>query len=178
MNEEEIINGCLKKNIKYQRMLFDLYCGKLMSICLRYIHDRPEAEDALQETFIKIFTAIHQYKAEGSFEGWIKRITVNTCLKKLKKRKITFSDLSLSEEEMNVSSSLPLDTIHEKELIRMISNLPQGYRTVFNLHIIEGYTHEEIALILNIKPVTSRSQLIKARRLLQKQILLSQKIIS
>jgi RNA polymerase sigma factor (sigma-70 family) len=175
LNEQEIINGCIHKNTACQRLLFDKYAGRLLSICRRYARDTVDAEDMLQEAFIKIFANIHQYRFTGSFEGWIKKITINYCLKYLKKKRIEFKDSTVTETELN-SSIEPeiLSSLSEEELIKMISNLPGGYRLVFNLYVIEGYDHNEIAAMLDIKATTSRSQLIKARRALQKQVLLNQ----
>jgi RNA polymerase sigma-70 factor (ECF subfamily) len=179
LNEEEIINGCIHKNTACQQLLFDKYAGSLLSICRRYARDPADAEDILQEAFIKIFANIGQYRFAGSFEGWIKKITVNYCLKYLQKKRIEFKDSTETEAKQNKSIEPEiLSSLSEEELIKMISNLPDGYRLVFNLYVIEGYDHNEIAGMLNIKATTSRSQLIKARRLLQKQILLNQNIAS
>ena len=152
-------------------MLFYKYSRLLMTVCLRYAGIVTEAEDMLQESFIKIFSSIQQYRFEGSFEGWIRAVTVNTCLRKLQQAKIRFDDLSVLENERFTVHNDAFSALTEKELIRLISSLPPGYRIVFNLNVIEGYTHDEIAGLLGIEPATSRSQLAKARRLLQKQIL-------
>lgn len=145
-----------------------------MTICLRYARDTPEAEDFLQEGFIRIFASIHQFRFKGSFEGWIKRVVVTTCLKKLQKRKIQYHDISDAEKSTAFQPHI-IPALAEKELIKMISRLPDGYRIVFNLHVLDGYSHDEISVLLDIKPVTSRSQLLKARKTLQKQILANNK---
>jgi RNA polymerase sigma factor (sigma-70 family) len=176
VTETEIITGCLKKDAASQHRLFNQYARKLMTVCLRYAGDTLEAEDMLQESFIRIFDSIRQYRFEGSFEGWIRRITVHTCLRKLQKLRIRFDDQSDLENIGDCIQPQALSVLSEKELIRLISNLPNGYRIVFNLSVIEGYSHDEIATMLGIEAATSRSQLIKARRLLQKQILAHQKI--
>ncbi len=157
-------------------MLFETYSGRMMTICLRYALDHAEAEDILQEAFIRVFTYIAQYKHEGSFEGWIRRIVVTTALKTIQKRKIKFRELSDTLHTAPQIESYAVTNLSENELLKMISDLPDGYRVVFNLAVIEGYSHEEIAQLLNIQPGTSRSQLVKARRMLQDQIKLSQKI--
>lgn len=175
MTEKEIIAGCLKKNGVYQRMLFDLYSRKLMSLCLRYAGSSPEAEDMLQESLLKIFSSIQQYEHKGSFEGWIKKITVNTCLRKIERKNIFTDGLAVLENTSDEHWEDIISSMTEKELISLIGKLPEGYRAVFNLYVMEGYSHNEIAEMLKIEPVTSRSQLIKARRMLQKQILVSQK---
>ena len=160
----------MKKNAESQRLLFHKYSRLLMAVCQRYSGTATEAEDMLQEAFIKIFSSIEQYRFEGSFEGWIRTITVNTCLRKLQQTKIRFDDLSKVENERFLIHDDTFSHLAERELIRMISGLPKGYRVVFNLNVIEGYTHDEIAALLGIEPATSRSQLAKARKLLQKQI--------
>ncbi len=177
VTENEIIAGCLKKNAICQHLLFTKYSRKLMTVCSRYAGTSAEAEDMLQESFIKIFSSIHQYRSEGSFEGWLRKITVNICLRKLKKAKIRYDELSTLETINDAIHPDVLSSIAEKELIGLIRNLPDGYRVVFNLSVIEGYSHDEIATMLNIQAATSRSQLIKARRQLQKQLLDYQKII-
>lgn len=176
MTEEQLIKGCVKNNVACQRMLFEQYAGKMMTICLRYACDKPEAEDMLQEAFIKIFSHIHQYKFEGSFEGWMKRIVVNCALKAIQKKKTRFVEISNHDAATPHTDSFAVSNLSEDELIKLISNLPDGYRVVFNLYVMEGYSHDEIAAMLNIQAATSRSQLVKARKLLQKQILLNQKI--
>lgn len=171
-----MIKGCIQKDASCQRMLFNTYAGKMMTVCLRYACDHAEAEDILQEAFIRVFTYIAQYKNEGSFEGWIRRIVVTTALKIINKRKIRFNELNDAVEGSAHTESYALTNLTEGELLKMINALPDGYRLVFNLNAIEGYSHEEIAKMLNIQPGTSRSQLVKARRMLQDQIKLFQKI--
>jgi len=177
VTEAEIIKGCKKNNIACQRLLFDAYAGRLMTVCLRYACDTPEAEDMLQETFIRIFDVIDQYRFEGSFEGWLKRIAVSVALRILQKKKIKFSSADFISDE-NISAAEPkvLSTLSVEELLKLINGLPDGYRIIFNLYVMEGYNHDEIAEMLNIETVTSRTQLVKARKMLQKQILSNQKI--
>jgi RNA polymerase sigma factor (sigma-70 family) len=176
LTEEQLIKGCVQNDVACQRLLFERYAGKLMTICLRYSCDKPEAEDMLQDAFIKIFSHIRQYKFEGSLEGWMKRIVVNCALKTIQKKKTRFIEISNHDAAAPQSDSFVLSSLSEDELIKLISNLPDGYRIVFNLYVMEGYSHDEIAEMLGIQPATSRSQLVKARKLLQKQILLNQKI--
>lgn len=175
MTEEEIIKGCIQKKLGCQHILFKKYAGRLMTICHRYAIDVPEAEDMLQEGFIRVFDMIKQYRFEGSFEGWIKKIFINICLRTIQKRKIQYQELQFIEMIEDVQPHI-LSALTEKELLKMISKLPDGYRMVFNLYIIDGYSHEEIAALLGIEAVTSRSQLAKARKMLQKQLLSNQKI--
>jgi RNA polymerase sigma-70 factor (ECF subfamily) len=167
MTEEEIIKGCIGKKPVCQRLLFDQYAGIMMGLCLRYAKDQQEAQDILQIGFIRVFDYIHQYKGTGSFEGWMKRIFVSVAMRELSKRKFTFDTISSSEifDTPDVISKISEDEIH-----LLIRQLPDGYRVVFNLHVIEGYSHDEIATLLSIKVVTSRTQLLKARKMLQSLI--------
>lgn len=176
MTEAEIIKGCIQNNVQCQHTVFKQYAGRMMSICLRYAATTPEAEDMLQDAFIKIFSSIHQFRSEGSFEGWIKKITVNTCLALLHKRRMIYIEADAANNIADANALHTISGLTEKELIKLISRLPDGYRIVFNLYAIEGYSHEEISVMLNIESVTSRSQLAKARKMLQKQILSQQKI--
>ncbi len=176
MTETDLIKGCIKENAHCQRMLFEQYAGKMMSVCLRYANDTMEAEDIMQDGFIKVFQYLHQFKFEGSFEGWIRRIIVNTAIRHLEKKKIQFKDID--ESGANAPKLDPYTYSHmgQDDLMKLINQLPDGYKVVFNLNVIEGYSHEEIAEMLHIQPGTSRSQLVKARKMLQHQILQLQKI--
>ena len=176
MTEHELIKGCVKNNATCQRMLFEQYAGRMMTICLRYSCDETEAEDMLQEAFIRIFKYINQYKFEGSFEGWLKRIAVNTALKILQKKSIHFSEINDELQDLQMAEADALSNLSEQEILKLISNLPLGYRVVFNLFVLEGYSHNEIADMLKINTVTSRSQLAKAKRRLQEQIKSQQKL--
>ena len=176
MTEQEIITGCIKKNRQCQRLLFDEYAGKFMTICLRYATNEMEAEDMMQEGFVAIFKNIEQFKNNGSFGGWMRRVIVNAALNVLRKNKFQFAEI----DDNNVNYA-PIDAysyshLGEDDLLKLINDLPKGYKIVFNLSIIEGYSHDEIAKILDIQPATSRSQLVKARKILQQQILQQQKI--
>ena len=176
MTEYDIVQGCLKKDVKCQQMLFEQYAGKMMTVCLRYAKDKMEAEDIMQEGFIRVFRYIHQFKFEGSFEGWLRRVFVNTALKNASKKKIYFTEINDYGEQQPSLEPYAYSSLGEEDILRLINQLPEGYRLVFNLNIIEGFTHEEIAKLLNIQPGTSRSQLVKARKMLQNQITDMQKI--
>lgn len=142
----------------------------MMTVCRRYASDSTEAEDMLQESFIRVFNNISQYRFEGSLEGWIRRIVIHTALRILQKKKIRFAEIN---EELDIEQSLGVDGISSlsaEELLKLISGLPDGYRVVFNLYVLEGYDHNEIAAMLEINAATSRSQLSKARKVLQTQI--------
>lgn len=176
MTEYDLIKGCIRQDNSCQRMLFERYAGKMMSVCMRYANDAMEAEDMMQDAFIKVFQYIGQFKSEGSFEGWIRRIVVNTAIRQLEKKKMHFKDID--EHGSNAPQLDPNAYTHlgEEDLLKLINQLPDGYRMVFNLNVIEGYSHEEIGDMLHIQPGTSRSQLVKARKMLQQQIVQLQKI--
>lgn len=171
-----MIKGCVSQNQQCQKALFNTYAGKFMTVCIRYARDEMEAEDFLQEGFVRIFNNLHQFKFEGSFEGWMRRVVVNVCLKKLQKKNLHFVELVDYSSQMPNVNSTAVTNLGEDDLMRLIQKLPEGYKIVFNLNIIEGYSHEEIADMLQIQASTSRSQLVKARKMLQTQILELQKI--
>lgn len=175
MTELEIIKGCIRQNSTFQRLLYEQMAGKMFTVCLRYANDVMEAEDMMQEGFVRVFTYIYQFKFEGSFEGWVRRIMVNSALKYLQKKKIIFSEIKESDTAFSLHY-YSYSHLEEQELLKLISNLPDGYRIVFNLYVIEGYSHEEIGQMLHIQPSTSRSQLVKARKMLQKQLIELEKI--
>lgn len=171
MTETDIIKGCIKKNQVCQRLLFEKFAGKMMSLCQRYAKDQQEAKDIMQEGFIRVFDYIAQFKFEGSFEGWMRRVFVSVATRHATKRKINFSEIDVTDSDINTIDPSVVSKLSEDEIHRMIRMLPEGYRLVFNLNIIEGYSHEEIGNILGIQASTSRTQLVKARRMLQSFIL-------
>lgn len=168
MTLEELIIKCKERDSKAQETLFRNYSGILFAICLKYSPNYAEAEDNLQDSFLTIFNRIEQFKGKGSFEGWIKRITVNTALQKYRKQKvfdITNED-QIPEEELQIEDEgLPLDF-----LLKIIQELPDRYRLVFNLYVMDGYAHKEIAEMLQISDGTSKSNLARARVILKKKI--------
>lgn len=179
MTDAELIKGCIKDNAACQRSLFNRYAGSLLGVCHRYARNKEDAEDILQDAFIKIFRKIGQFKGEGSFEGWMRRVVVNTALKKYSVSRYA-KEFSVSEFtepiDANLNRVLPFNHLNVKDLLALINRLPDGYRLIFNLYVIEGYQHDEIAAMLGIQPGTSRSQLVKARQLLQKEILQTEKV--
>jgi RNA polymerase sigma factor (sigma-70 family) len=180
LTQEEMIYGCIRQNPAAQKALFDKYAGKMMGVSIRYARNQADAEDILQDAFIKVFRKLEQYQHNGSFEGWIRKIVVNTALKKYTvsryDKERSNGDVSAFEYQLTEDPEV-YDELSEKEILAMIHALPDGYRMVFNLYVIEGYRHEEIAEMMGIQSGTSRSQLAKARWMLQKQIRERQKMI-
>lgn len=151
-------------------MLYRQFSGKMFAVCLRYFPDRMEAEDILQEGFIKVFTHLGQYTGNGSFEGWIRRVIVNTALEKLRKKSFLIPMTDHVEKQTGTATNPAISNMGAKELMKLVTGLPQGYRVVFNLYAIEGYSHAEIAEKLGISEGTSKSQLARARVTLQKMV--------
>lgn len=171
MTESALIEGCINKKRECQKLLFDRFAGKMMSVCLRYANHEQQAQDILQEGFIKLFAYIHQYRSEGSFEGWMRRIFVSVATRQISKQKILFSEIDIGNmRDYSIDPSV-VSKISEDEIHLMIRSMPDGYRMVFNLSVIEGYSHDEIATMLGIQATTSRGQLLKARKYLQAMIL-------
>lgn len=171
MDEQKLIEACKNNDPRAQKLLYETFARKMMSVCLRYADSREMAEDFLQEGFIKVFSSIQSYNYEGSFEGWIRRIFVNTALEALRKNDLLRNGVELDslEPQQEVDYSA-VDRISADELMELIAQLPTGFRTVFNMFAVEGYSHKEIAQALHITESTSRSQYTRAKRLLQKWI--------
>jgi RNA polymerase sigma-70 factor (ECF subfamily) len=177
MTEQALIAGCLQNEIIAQKELYNKYSPKMLSVCYRFAVCKEDAEDMLQEGFIKIFSQIHTFQNKGAFEGWIRRIIVHTCINFLKKNKKFNENIDLeyaqqvSAREESIGSFL-----QSKQIIECIRVLPIGYRTVLNLYAIEGFSHREIAEILDIEESTSRSQFTRAKSMLE-AILIKRRII-
>lgn len=178
MNEEALIRECLRGSAKHQRELYERFAGKMYAVCLRYARSSADAADMLQEGFVKVFTKLDQYHFQGSFEGWVRKIMVNTALRTYQKQRF---DMEQSGYEVLPDHPVDPDAIamlSEAELITLIAKLPDGYRVIFNLVAVEGYSHAEAANVLGIQESTSRSQLTKARRWLCEQLdVLEKKVI-
>ncbi len=168
---ESIIQGCIKWDRYAQTQLYELFADKMFAVCLRYSRNREEAEETLQEGFMKVYKFIHQYKSSGSFEGWIKKIMVNSCLEKYRSRPQmhVIMDIEMVPFE-DIDNEDILNRLGIKELLKMIQLLPPAYRMVFNLYVFEGMKHREIANELGISEGTSKSNLSDARTLLRKAI--------
>lgn len=167
----ELVRDVRAGDRKAQKAIYDSLSGKMYAVCLRYMGDSEAAEDVLQDGFVTLFSKLDSYSGEGSFEGWARKIFVNTALMSLRKRDILKQTEDV-EAAWDVSSEDPsaIQKISYKELLDIISELPPGFRTVFNMYVIEGYSHKEIAEELGISEVTSRSQLQRARMLLQARL--------
>jgi RNA polymerase sigma factor (sigma-70 family) len=164
MDLNVIISGCRENNPKSQRQLYEYYKSVLFAICRRYISNEQEAEDIFVEGFNKIFQKIKQYEGTGSFEGWMKKIMVNEALQHLRNlKKMKFSDFNVVQLDTQDDFNIEAD-IEAREILDLLSELPPGYRTIFNLYIVEGYKHQEIADLLKISINTSKSQLIFAKK--------------
>ena len=173
MNNAEINTEILlKNNSKSQELLYKYFAPKMYGICLRFAGNQMEADDIMQEGFIKVFTQLKNFRNEGSFEGWIRRTFINTAINYYRKN-LRFSKFqNVDEIEIAITNEENIyDTLSKEELINLIQELPNGYRTVFNLNVIEGYTHKEIGAMLNISDNTSKSQLTRARSILQKKVI-------
>lgn len=164
---EELIRKCQKKSSKAFDELYKKYSPLVYGICLRYTKNRNDAQDLLQECFIKIMDRIVDFRFEGSFEGWLRRLTVNEALNFIRLNSKSFEEYC-DDSDISMASYDPdsLSSLSAQELLKYINALPDGYRTIFNLYVIEGYPHTEIAKMLNIAEATSRSQLKKAREFL------------
>ena len=167
----QLIDSCIKGNRASQKALYDLLAARMFSVCMRYVGDRDLAQDVLQDGFVTLFTHLESYKGEGSFEGWARKIFVTTALMSLRKK-----DALKMSDDLEVARGLKAETENQiqslgyKELMSLIMELPPGFRTVFNLYVLEGYSHKEIGDMLGISETTSRTQLSRARLWLQNRI--------
>lgn len=170
LSEQELIDGCRKGDRGFQQAMYERFCRKMMVVCLRYSKTTAEAEDILQEGFVKVFHALKDFRQESKLETWITRIMVNTALNSQRKKlylypMVDVENIDVPEEEVSVSG------IHFMQLLEMIQSLPHGCQVVFNLFAIEGYNHKEIGAMLGISEGTSKSQYARARTLLQTKLL-------
>ncbi|MCU7548530.1 sigma-70 family RNA polymerase sigma factor [Chitinophagaceae bacterium LB-8] len=177
MTEEAILQGCLKNSAKAQKSLYEKYSGKMLAVCYRYAHNREDAEDMLQEGFIKVFSQIHTFKSQGAFEGWIRRIIIHTCINNLKKNKKFKESVDLIHaNSLQIREDTIPSILQAKQVVECIRLLPIGYRTVLNLYAIEGFSHKEISDLLDIEESTSRSQYTRAKAMLE-DILIKKNIL-
>lgn len=169
-DEKELIDGCRKGNRASQKVLYDRFCKKMMVVCLRYSKSTPEAEDILQEGFVKVFQGLEGFRQDAKLETWMTRIMVNTALNHHRKKLYLYPMVDIEEIDIP-QSEVSLSGLHFSQLLEMIQALPQGCQVVFNLFAMEGYGHKEIAAMLGISEGTSKSQYARARSLLQSWLL-------
>ncbi len=171
LTEQELIQGCLRGDARAQKQLYERFAPKMYAVCLRYARRSSDAADILQDGFIKVYGNLTNYRGDGSFEGWIRRIMVNTALRMYQRHRFKFEETGV-EAGWHDSAVDPdaLAQLSEAEMMTIVGDLPEGYRIVFNLVAIEGYSHSETAELLGIEESTSRSQLTKARRQLVRQV--------
>lgn len=169
-SESDLIQGCINGDRQMQKLLYERFSPKMYAVCLRYSGNSEDARDLLQEGFIKIFKNLSKYRGDGSFEGWIRRIFVNTSIEHFR-RKVYLQDVTEKQENtLEDKTWNVLDSLAEKDILNMIHELSPGYKTVFNMHVIEGYSHKEIADKLGINEGTSKSQLARAKSVLKKMV--------
>jgi RNA polymerase sigma-70 factor (ECF subfamily) len=172
MEERQLIEGCVRGESWAQKMLYELYAPNMMSVCQRYVCNRETARDLLQDGFVRLFAKIHTYSGTGSFNGWMRRVFATTALEYLRRDDILRNSVEIDEEAFEIPEidASPFEYLSDDDLFDCVANLPDGYRTIFNMHAIERYTYAEIAGILKISEGASRSQYARARRLLQKMV--------
>jgi len=165
--ETDLIQGCISGDRRMQELLYNRFSSKMYAVCLRYSGNADDAQDILQDGFVKIYKNLSRFRSEGSFEGWIRRIFVNTAIEHLRRKKYLRPIEEKEENTIPNKSVTVLDSLGEKDIMNLISQLSPGYRTVFNMYVVEGYTHKEVGDILGISEGTSKSQLARARMILQ-----------
>ena len=173
LSENQLIERCKKQDRAAQKILYDRYAGLMLAICMRYVYERSEAEDILQEGFLKIFTKINEFEGRGSFEGWLKRVFINTAItnyhKSSKHNKYHYEISDVQETKFEKQSYYESEFTRD-ELFKVVDSLPEGYKMVFNLYAIEGYKHKEIGKLLKIDINTSKSQYSRAKKLIWKKL--------
>ena len=171
MDYNKILEGCLKGNLKAQRELYECFASKMLGVCLRYCSNREDAKDIMHDGFIKVFTKLDTFSGSGPLEAWMRRIFVNTALEQLRKNDVLRETMDYDGVTNNIEANVDIvSDITRDELMQIINSMPPGYRTVFNLFAIEGYSHHEIADLLHISEGTSKSQYARAKHWLQTKI--------
>ncbi len=171
IDEQQLVEACLRNDMRAQKMLYNRFARVMMAVCIRYVGDADAAKDLLQDAFVKVFASLDTFAGKGSLEGWIRRIVVNTALETIRKTDVLRDAVDWDNAEIEI----PIDNdaigkLSADELLAVIASLPTGFRTVFNMFAIEGYSHKEIAAALGINESSSRSQYNRARNLIQKKI--------
>lgn len=171
MDDTTLVIECVKGNPRAQRMLFDRFSSKMLGVCLRYAKDSEQADDILQDGFVKVFTKLKDFKNAGSLEGWIRRVMVNTALDQIRKNGKTLGDVSVEDVQYKIENNDHIaEQLMAEDLLKLINSMPDGYKVVFNMFAIEGYTHNEIADTLGISESTSKSQYSRARAYLRERV--------
>ncbi len=169
-NLSQMWEGCLQNDRKQQELLYKALAPKMMAVCMRYANDRDEAQDILQEGFIKMFNNVHKYRGDGNLEGWIRRIMVHTAISRYRKLKPMVLVEDMAESHVHSSTSQNANNLELKDLLKLIQQLPSVYRSVFNLYAVEGYSHQEIGNTLGISELLSRTTLYRARNILKDKL--------
>ena len=170
ITESDLLRGCMDGNRRMQEELYRRFSPRMYAVCLRYAGNAEEAEDILQEGFIKIFKKLDSFRSEGSFEGWVRRIFVNTAIEHFRRKRYLMPVTEKEENTIEGKYVSVLDELAEKDILALLQELSPGYRTVFNMYVVEGYTHKEIADMLGISEGTSKSQLSRAKVILQDMV--------
>lgn len=171
INEKQLIDNCLRGDRNAQKQLYELYAGKMMGVCMRYCKDKETAKDLLHDGFLKVFTHLDGFEGKGSFEGWMRRIMVNTALEYIRRKNDEGYNIDIEEAFSLTSSDYGvLEKMQAEELVKIIQKLPDAYRTTFNLFVVEGYSHKEIAETMNITESSSRVYLTRAKQLIQQML--------
>jgi len=170
ITESDLIKGCLEGNRRMQEELYRRFSPRMYAVCLRYAGNAEEAEDILQEGFIKIFKKLDSFRSEGSFEGWVRRIFVNTAIEHFRRKRYLMPVTDKEENTIEGKYLSVLDDLAARDIMALVQELSPGYRTVFNMYVVEGYTHKEIADMLGISEGTSKSQLSRAKVILQDMV--------
>jgi len=168
---DSLLEGCKRGERKAQESLYKTLASKMMGVCMRYAKDSYEAEDMLQMGFVKVFTKVAEFRGEGSFEGWIRRIMVNTAIETYRKNMRTMNVVDIDEVYDQPQSTFDMSQLETKDLMKLIQQLSSGYRMVFNMYVIEGYSHREIAEAMGITEGASKSQLSRARAILKEKLI-------
>jgi RNA polymerase sigma factor (sigma-70 family) len=170
ISDSDLIRGCMESDRRMQEELYRRFSPRMYAVCLRYAGNAEEAEDILQEGFIKVFKKLDSFRNEGSFEGWIRRIFVNTAIEHFRRKKYLLPVTEKEENTIEGKYISVLDELGAKDIMALVQELSPGYRTVFNMYVVEGYTHKEIADQLGISEGTSKSQLSRAKVILQDMV--------
>lgn len=170
ISETDLISGCLANDRRMQEDLYRRFSPRMYAVCLRYAGNAEEAEDILQEGFIKVFKKLDSFRNEGSFEGWVRRIFVNTAIEHFRRKRYLLPVTEKEENTLEGKYTSVLDELGAKDIMALVQELSPGYRTVFNMYVVEGYTHKEIADLLGISEGTSKSQLSRAKVILQDMV--------